>query len=125
MTTKMKRQGSTELPRFAVGALAIAGASAANGATVQITFADNVVSLSSGINNFVLDLTGDTVIDLFASTLTSGVRLLSLSTALIAQARTSNGTVQLAGRGNALATDRALVPFVFTDIRINPKSEVR
>lgn len=115
----MKRQGSTELPRFAVGALAIAGASAANGATVQITFADNVVSLSSGINNFVLDLTGDTVIDLFASTLTSGVRLLSLSTALIAQARTSNGTVQLAGRGNALATDRALVPFVFTDIRIN------
>ena len=35
MNVKMKRQGATELPRFAVGALAIAGASVANGATVQ------------------------------------------------------------------------------------------
>ncbi len=55
----MKRQGSTELPRFAVGALAIAGASAANGATVQITFANNVISTLTGAVSFNGDLTGD------------------------------------------------------------------
>jgi hypothetical protein len=59
----MKTQGSTELPRFAVGALAIAGASAANGATVQITFANNYVSSSSGVLNLWADLTGDGVTD--------------------------------------------------------------
>ena len=60
----MKRQESTtELPRFAVGALAIAGASAANGATVQITFTNNVVSSATGAVNFVADLTGDSVDD--------------------------------------------------------------
>jgi hypothetical protein len=59
MKTKMKRQGSTELPRFAVGALAIAGASAANGATVQISFANNVVSTSAGLTLFDADLSGD------------------------------------------------------------------
>jgi hypothetical protein len=60
MTTKMKRQGSTELPRFAAGALAIAGASAANAASVvQITFANNMVSYSTGVTLFVADLSGD------------------------------------------------------------------
>ena len=65
MKTKIERQGSTELPRFAVGALAIAGASAASGATVQITFANNYVSSSAGTTNFLADLTGDTLDDLF------------------------------------------------------------
>jgi hypothetical protein len=50
MKTKMKRQGSNELPRFAVGALAIAGASAANGATVQISFNNSYISSTSGNN---------------------------------------------------------------------------
>ena len=59
MKLKMKRQGSTELPRFIVGALATAGASTASGATVQISFANNVVSSATGLTNFVADLTGD------------------------------------------------------------------
>jgi putative photosynthetic complex assembly protein 2 len=63
MKTKMKRQGSTELPRFAVGALAIAGASAANAATVQITFNGSYISTSGG-NQLVTDFGGDGVADL-------------------------------------------------------------
>jgi hypothetical protein len=65
MKTKIERQGSTEIPRFAVGALAIAGASAASGATVQIKFANNSVSSSDGLTYFLADLTGDTLDDLF------------------------------------------------------------
>jgi hypothetical protein len=63
MKTKMKRQGSTELPRFVVGALAAAGASAANATTVQISFPNNVVSSATGTTNFVGDLTGDGTMD--------------------------------------------------------------
>jgi hypothetical protein len=66
MKSKMKRQGATALPRFVVGALATAGASAANGATVQITFDNNVVSSTNGLANFAPDLTGDTVNELDA-----------------------------------------------------------
>jgi hypothetical protein len=73
MKTKMKRQGSNELPRFAVGALAIAGASAANGATVQITFANNMVSSSTGLTLFDADLSGDEEPDVRASTMLSGI----------------------------------------------------
>ncbi len=54
----MKRHGSTELPRCAVGALAIAGASAANAATVQITFNGSYIS-STGGNHLVTDFGGD------------------------------------------------------------------
>jgi hypothetical protein len=65
MKLKMeKRQGSTELPRFIVGALATAGASAASGATVQISFANNYVSSSAALNNLVADFGGDGVADL-------------------------------------------------------------
>jgi hypothetical protein len=63
MKTKMKRQGSTELPRFAVGALAIAGASAANGATVQITFTGSYIATTGDIS-LVTDFGGDGVADL-------------------------------------------------------------
>ncbi len=62
----MKRQGSTELPRFAVGALAIAGASAANGATVQITFNNSYVSSTSGWVNLDADFGNDGNTDLYA-----------------------------------------------------------
>ena len=75
MTTKMKRQGSTELPRFAVGALAIVGASAANGATVQITFNGSYIS-STGGNHLVTDFGGDGTGDnLRGFTEAAGVRL--------------------------------------------------
>ncbi len=59
----MKRQGSNELPRFAVGALAIAGASAANAATVQITFTGSYISTTGG-NHIVSDYGGDGVANL-------------------------------------------------------------
>jgi hypothetical protein len=57
----MKRQDSTKLPSFVVGAIATASASVAGGATVQITFANNVVSSVTGDRNFTADLTGDKV----------------------------------------------------------------
>ena len=63
MKSKMKIQRQTELPRFAVGALAIAGASAASGATVQISFTNNYVSSSTDLTSLVSDLTGDGVPD--------------------------------------------------------------
>jgi hypothetical protein len=76
MKTKMKRQGSTELPRFAVGALAIAGASAANAATVQITFTGSYISTSGG-NHLVTDFggDGDNEIAGFANQFSAGIRV--------------------------------------------------
>jgi hypothetical protein len=95
MKTKMKRQGSNELPRFAVGALAIAGASAANGATVQITFANNVVSSSTGLTLFDGDLSGDEKPDVKAVTGFSGVWGVAVRTydegASVANAKIING----------------------------------
>ncbi|MCX8497001.1 MAG: hypothetical protein ORN51_12540 [Akkermansiaceae bacterium] len=66
MKTKIKRQESTELPRFAVGALAIAGASTANAATVQITFKGSFIS-STGGYHIVTDFGGDGVADVVSS----------------------------------------------------------
>lgn len=63
----MKPQGSTQLPRFVVGALATAGASAASGATVQISFANNVVSSWTRLSSFTADLTGDGTADVTAA----------------------------------------------------------
>jgi hypothetical protein len=120
MKTKMKRQGSTEFPRFAVGALAIAGASAANGATVQITFDNNLVSLSSGATNFVGDLTGDLLTDLsFISQAGPGyVKLLVASVATYGYAR-RNSVVSLGRVNMGPGSSRALVPFSFRDAAIN------
>ena len=115
----MKRQGSTELPRFFVGALATAGASVANGATVQITFDNNVVS-HSGLNNFVPDLTGDSLADVAGYVIRGtsvGVGGLVGGRLLLAWA--ASGVVSLGGQGVLLGTDRALVPFAFSDARIN------
>jgi hypothetical protein len=63
MKSKMKRQRQTELPRFIVGALAAAGASAANAATVQITFTNSYISTTGG-NHLVTDFGGDGVSDI-------------------------------------------------------------
>lgn len=61
----MKTLKQTELSRFIVGALATGGASMANGATVQITFANNYVAniANGGGANFNGDLTGDSISD--------------------------------------------------------------
>ena len=53
----MKRQRQTELPRFVVGALATAGASMVNAATVQITFTNSFISSIYG--NMLDDDYGD------------------------------------------------------------------
>jgi hypothetical protein len=67
MKTKMKRQGSDELPRFAVGALALAATTASShSATVQITLTGNKIS-STGGNELVADLTGDGMADVTLS----------------------------------------------------------
>jgi len=122
MKTKMKRQGSTELPRFAVGALAIAGASAANAATVQITFANNVVSSSTGLTLFDADLSGDEAPDVTALIQGNGVYLRALSGASIANAQLLNGTfvirfVNNFGFGDGVS--RGLVGFNFSDNGMN------
>ena len=69
----MKGLGSTKLPRFVVGALATAGASVASGATVQISFPDNIVT-SAGMDAFLLDVTGDGVNDLTRVAAGGGIR---------------------------------------------------
>jgi hypothetical protein len=67
MKTKMKRQGSNELPRFAVGALALAATTASShSATVQITLTGNKISTTGG-NELVADLTGDGIADVALS----------------------------------------------------------
>jgi len=126
MTTKMKRQGSTELPRFAVGALAIAGASAANGMTVQITFANNVVSYSTGVTLFVADLSGDEEPDVKAFTGQSGVWGVAVRTydqsASVANAKIIGGTFAirfLNGFQFGDGVSRGLVGFNFTDNGMN------
>jgi hypothetical protein len=53
----MKEQRQTELPRFVVGALATAGASMVNAATVQITFTNSFISSIYG--NMLDDDYGD------------------------------------------------------------------
>ena len=57
MKTKSKRQRQPELPRFIIGALATAGASAASGATVQITLGNTY--LGADTTSTSLDITGD------------------------------------------------------------------
>ena len=120
----MKRQRQTELPRFIVGALATAGASAANGATVQITVLNNYVSVSTGLSNFMPDLTGDGAGDVMAFNGSYG------SIAMVFDA----GPGQLLGMaaGNAVwlggvygpsSPYRALVGFTFSDYRINGNAQ--
>lgn len=131
MKSRIKRQGSTELPRFVVGALATAGASAASAATVQISFANNYVS-SSGGANLVADLTGDgTAESLFCSN--SGQLALLFrpshaygkAQAIYLAAGVVDYYAKVADAGpnvivrNGVASKQGLANFVFTDPRIN------
>jgi hypothetical protein len=130
MKTKMKRQRQTELPRFIVGALATAGASAANGATVQISFTNNVVTPTSAAN-FTPDLTGDQTNDvrriLPFGTLGLGLRT-SVSNAARAYAVNFGGNaffVEVRGAGTyqvtppGVATKSGLAAIRFNDLNIN------
>jgi hypothetical protein len=100
MKTKMKRQGSTELPRFAVGALAIAGASAADAATVQITFNNSFISSTSG-NQLDTDFGGDMATDL-GGRFVYGLAKLYVPNALY------GGTLALAGQSNGFTAAKLL-----------------
>ncbi len=128
----MKRQGSTELPRFAVGALAIAGASAANGAAVQITFTGSYISSSAG-NTLVTDFGGDGDINLVWAMDSTSVNM--QAGGFVAKARTYWGTnlsgesakfgkAWVKGAGSVvnttggIAMQRGLVRYGFSDSNI-------
>ena len=130
MKTKMKTQGSTELPRFAVGALAIAGASAANAATVQITFTGSFISSTSG-NNIDADFGNDGSAEIIGFTRGSGVIVAAAGGDTLGYAlgyRLGQSEVALVGVGNttswatavggAAASARGLVAVSFTDTSI-------
>ncbi len=128
----MKRQGSTELPRFVVGALATAGASVASGATVQISFANNYVSDTS-IANFLDDVTGDGTADLEGLLDSKGCPMIKIGGAIRARAYTKtwsqyvpgsgsrrfySGVVRI-GNNSSSSYDRRTYPFTFSDTRVN------
>lgn len=135
MKLKMKRQRQTELPRFIVGALATAGASVANGATVQITFDNNVVSSLTGSGSFNGDLTGDLVVDAVGQTNVNGAWVFVPGySQLAAGGRSffsgmSFGFITLGGvrgeqaDGADYVSLRGLVSLRFTDLRINGNME--
>ena len=115
----MKRQGSNELPRFAVGALAIAGASTANAATVQITFANNVLILSPGLTNFQPDLTGDNLDDVRSGSTGGMIALWGVLGGYLGYAAPSAVLLRFRYGAGFDGADRGAVPFAFTDARIN------
>jgi hypothetical protein len=128
---KTKRQESSKLPRFVVGALATAGASAANGATVQITFDNtspgNYVSVADQFVNFDGELTGEGWVGGPLSPTINGnyinlyilthVAFLSLSV----YGNNNKGFAKLTAQYNAnnTITVEKLVPFKFADSRLN------
>jgi hypothetical protein len=127
MKSKMKRQGSTELPRVIVGALATAGASMASGTTVQITFANNVVSSATGTRDFVADLTGDSVNDLVGGFSYGSAAYVGGLAPWGYARRGGNSAISImlqdgAGASFGMLNDtlsrRGLVPFAFSDGRI-------
>jgi hypothetical protein len=130
MKSKMKRQRQTELPRFIVGALATA-ASAANGATVQITFANQVVSSSTGALNFVADLTGDNTADVdrgYRSSAPGGrasINAIGATSGLALGWWSAMSSSEFAQRklggnyDNGSGVSRGLVQFRFMDARVN------
>ena len=135
MKTKMKRQGSNELPRFAVGALALAATTASSqAATVQITLTGNKIS-STGGNQLVADLTGDTNADVtlggsYVNATGASVTVKVNGQVLYAAIGSFDGIYWVkaafaAGLGNAGGTGTVplsasyLNPITFTDPRIN------
>ena len=126
----MKIQRQTELPRFIVGALAAAGASAASGATVQISFANNVVSSVTGTTSFTADLTGDGENEGLRGSYAAN-RFAKLEYGIFARAGYARGTAVsgfayvgsfirgLQKNGPGGADTRGLVAFSFRDARSN------
>ena len=123
MKTKMKRQGSTELPRFAVGALAIAGASAANAAVVQITFNGSYIS-STGGNHLDTDFGNDGNANLFVLSAESAVGVAGMPSILAYVGPGAPGPNSVFIRSVTAApligdkTVRGLAPIYFSDANV-------
>jgi hypothetical protein len=133
MKTKMKRQGSTELPRFAVGAIAIAATTASSQAsTVQITLTGNKISTTGG-NQLVADLTGDLSADVsfisptvaagFVSVAINGNYVMAMDggagTYFVDAMFAFGGVGVDSGGGSTPQAASFLNPITFTDQRIN------
>ena len=119
----IKRQGSTELPRFIVGALATAGASVAGGATVQIAFGNNILTSNSALD-FTPDVTGDGTSDMTWRFSPGSAMLYWGGNYLIGWAHGgASAKVVLGGGPNSygfkVVQVRGLVPFEFSDTGIN------
>lgn len=125
----MKLTSRPELPRFIMGALATAGASMANGATVQITFANNFVANAStgGLTSFNGDLTGDMIADIVGRSFAfrADIRVLG-GGAILGLAYYSGGNSSFVASvgGGVLnlpgpATLQAVASFNFSDTNVN------
>jgi len=128
MITKKNTTTAIQLP----GALALAAAGAAtqaHAATVQITFANNYVSSSTGLNNLVADFGGDGVADLRGSVQYSGFIISDMGASGLGRAgvyTTDNGdTVAFVAIMNAMVknvnttvTDRRFGMVTFSDVNI-------
>ncbi len=123
----MKRQRQTELPRFIVGALATAGASAANGATVQITFNNSFISSTAG-KQLDTDFGGDGVAEGFNAMTGIGFARIyaggfgylgsarqALNNAGVAYGFAAVGAVSALGAPGGSATVSRVTPFSITD----------
>jgi hypothetical protein len=130
MKSKMKIQRQTELPRFIVGALATAGASAANGATVQITFNNSFISSTAG-KQLDTDFGGDGVAEGFnAMTGIGYARIYAVGFGYLGNARqalnyqgvsygfASVGGVYAIGAPGGSATVSRVTPFSITDANV-------
>ena len=85
---------------------------------MQISFANNVLSLSSGLTNFVAELTGDMVNDVDGVVGGGFVRVGDADYPVDLAAANTFGYVQLGSLGGASGS-RRLVPFYFNDARVN------
>ena len=132
MKMNVKRQEITGIPSFAVAALAMAGASAASGATVQITLTNYFVANTAlgGTANFSGDVTGDLVSDVFGYSAVASAYVENMSIRIgYAKQRLvgmySSALSFLARVDNALSSGLNPVsvshtaPFKFSDARIN------
>ena len=113
--------------RWVPGIIAAASATTANAATVQITFANNILmnTTGGGVTSFTSDLTGDAFDDVHPDVASNTVGLRRLPSFFIASAifdsssgaRVSVGTMMVSGGSSK--TLRVLTAFQFSDLRIN------
>lgn len=110
-----------------MGALATAGASMANGATVQITFANNFVANAStgGLTSFNGDLTGDMIADIVGSSFAFRADIRVPGGAILGLASYSGSSSYVVSVGGGVlnlsgpATLQAVASINFSDTNVN------